>query len=229
MNRHTEALSRLRKQRPNHRSARWSALALALLTAGSWIAGDFGADSMLSERRLANMQRFLLELWPHPLQPGSFDISVLLLWVRDLMGEKGDRGHCDDTGYFGRRHLSGGLRRGDSGFGRRSNPGNAVPVSASLTTAGLAGAALLERNCCGVPAFHDLRPRHSRVYLGISAAGYPRTHLLATGPGSGDPQHGHPGPSGSRGGGKHGIPPPGNASPPWEPPDANWCLRRYFL
>ena len=89
MSRHTEALTRLSKQRPSHRSARWSAWALVLLAAGSWIAGDFGADSMLSERRLANMQRFLLELWPHPLQPDSFDISVLLLWVRDLMGEKG--------------------------------------------------------------------------------------------------------------------------------------------
>ena len=89
MSRHTEALTRLSKQRPSHRSARWSALALTLLAAGSWIAGDFGADSMLSERRLANMQRFLLELRPHPLQTGSFDISILLLWVRDLMGEKG--------------------------------------------------------------------------------------------------------------------------------------------
>ena len=89
MNRHTDAPARLRRERPTDWTARLSLLALLALGIGPWIVGDFGAGAMFSERRLENLQNFLRELWPYPLQAAPFERHILLQWVHDQMRDKG--------------------------------------------------------------------------------------------------------------------------------------------
>lgn len=89
MNRPEQAVERLRRQRPKDWVARGSGLALLVLGAGSWIVGDFGATALFSQRRLDNLQNFLRELWPYPLQSAPFDLGVLLAWLGELMRDKG--------------------------------------------------------------------------------------------------------------------------------------------
>tara|TARA_E500000331_G_scaffold357994_2_gene422110 strand:+ start:3169 stop:4044 length:876 start_codon:yes stop_codon:yes gene_type:complete len=82
-----EDLDRLYQERPKNRLVRLSLFAMAALIVGTWIWGDFvettGSD------RLANVERFLHELRPYPLQDRSFDVSVALTWSGELMEEKG--------------------------------------------------------------------------------------------------------------------------------------------
>jgi phosphonate transport system permease protein len=89
MSGHADALARLNRDRPRGWTARTSFAALLALAVGSWIIGDFGVGAMFSERRLANLQSFLRELRPYPLQSAPFDSQVLLTWAQDVMTEKG--------------------------------------------------------------------------------------------------------------------------------------------
>jgi len=89
MNGNREELDRLRRERPRNRAARWSVLALAAVVGVSWIIGDFGMDVLFTARRWQNLQRFLGELWPYPLQDAPFDAGVLFSWARALLAEKG--------------------------------------------------------------------------------------------------------------------------------------------
>lgn len=89
MNPHADILARLKRERPKSWASRLSVLALLALGIGSWVVGDFGATAMFSERRLANLQNFLRELWPYPLQASPFDAPVLLQWMQNVMREKG--------------------------------------------------------------------------------------------------------------------------------------------
>lgn len=78
---------RLRRQRPRRRYLRFSAGALTLLMAYCWVAGNFRAD-LFSARRLRNLQRFLGELRPYPLQGREFDAAVAMGWALDLLRER---------------------------------------------------------------------------------------------------------------------------------------------
>jgi phosphonate transport system permease protein len=89
MNTSSETVDRLKRERPKSWALRLSGLALLGLGSGSWIAGDFGVTEMFSERRWTNLQNFLRELWPYPLQSAPFDTQVLTHWITDLMRTKG--------------------------------------------------------------------------------------------------------------------------------------------
>lgn len=82
-------IRRLFKARPRSSFVRWSCGIFAALVVLSWIAGDFSLGDLLSERRLANSQRFLQELRPYPLQGAPFDLGVAVTWVQGKMAEHG--------------------------------------------------------------------------------------------------------------------------------------------
>jgi len=77
------------RRRPRNRFARWSALALAVLAAYCWLAGDFGFADLLTDRRVGNLRRFLGELRPYPLQRVDFDLGVALAWAAGVLRERG--------------------------------------------------------------------------------------------------------------------------------------------
>ena len=85
----TEASGRLQLERPKDWATRLSLLTLFALAVGSWIIGDFGVGTMLSERRMTNLRNFVSELKPYPLQSAPFDWQVLKEWLVTLMREKG--------------------------------------------------------------------------------------------------------------------------------------------
>lgn len=62
---------------------------MALITALSWWAGDFNLINWLTARRLANLDRFLGELRPWPLQNEAGTASDVLNWAGNLWAAKG--------------------------------------------------------------------------------------------------------------------------------------------
>lgn len=91
-----QAVRRLRREAPRDRWLRWSVVALGLLALYAWRVGEFSPGAWLTEHRLANLERFLGELLPYPLQGRAdwswADWGVLAHWVVDLMAEKGATG-----------------------------------------------------------------------------------------------------------------------------------------
>jgi phosphonate transport system permease protein len=85
----TEGIRELRRRRPRSRFVRWSALGLALLVALSWADVIASSASFLTARRLANLNRFLGEIRPHPLQGRDFDLGVATRWIGDFIGRRG--------------------------------------------------------------------------------------------------------------------------------------------
>lgn len=83
------AVRRLRRERPRSLLVRWTAGLLGALVAGSWWAGDFDPGSFASERRLRNLERFLGEIRPFPLQGREFDWPTALHWAGGVFSEKG--------------------------------------------------------------------------------------------------------------------------------------------
>ncbi|RMH18239.1 MAG: ABC transporter permease subunit [Acidobacteria bacterium] len=83
------AIRRLYRQRPRSRFLRLSAALLLALVAYAWLGGDFGAGGMLSPRRLANVERFLGEIRPFPLQGRDFEPAIFVRWLGEVMAEKG--------------------------------------------------------------------------------------------------------------------------------------------
>ena len=82
-----EDLDRLYHERPKNHLVRLSLLAMIALIAGTWIFGNFLETG--NTNRLANVERFLNELRPYPLQDRNFDLSIALSWSSDLIDEKG--------------------------------------------------------------------------------------------------------------------------------------------
>ncbi|MEM7050074.1 MAG: ABC transporter permease subunit [Acidobacteriota bacterium] len=82
-------IRRLHRQRPRSLLLRISGLALAALTALAWIVGDFSLGAFLAPRRRANLERFLGELVPHPLQGRDFDLGLAASWVGEMMATHG--------------------------------------------------------------------------------------------------------------------------------------------
>jgi phosphonate transport system permease protein len=80
-----KSLDALYRSRPRSRLLRWSSFLFAALVAYAWFAGDLEVDDLFSERRLANLRRFVHEeLWPHPLLGKPFDAHALWEWMREL-------------------------------------------------------------------------------------------------------------------------------------------------
>ena len=82
-------IRRLHRRRPRSRFARWSGAALCALVIFSWWTGDFSPGDLFSERRLANLERFLGELRPYPLQGRDFDVRVAASWAGEVLRERG--------------------------------------------------------------------------------------------------------------------------------------------
>ncbi len=79
----------LYRRRPRSPFARWSAVLLAALAAYSWLSGEFRPGELLSQRRLANLERFLGELVPYPLQGREFDLGVAARWAGEVLETRG--------------------------------------------------------------------------------------------------------------------------------------------
>ena len=92
MNRSEREIRQLYLQRPRSRFVRWSVLLMLLLVAGAWTLGDFSLEGLLSARRLENLQRFIGELRPYPLQGKPFDWGVALDWSGRMLEGKGAQG-----------------------------------------------------------------------------------------------------------------------------------------
>ncbi|MEE8526087.1 MAG: ABC transporter permease subunit [Thermoanaerobaculia bacterium] len=86
-------IHRLHRKRPRSRFARWSGLALVVLAVYAWSSDDLKSGDLFSERRLANLQRFLGELLPYPLQEQDLGLwqsaSVTVEWAVEALSTKG--------------------------------------------------------------------------------------------------------------------------------------------
>ncbi len=79
----------LARARPRSRFLRLSFLFMAAFAAYSWTSGEFALADIFSERRLANLERFLHEVRPFPLQGRPFDLGEAWAWAIVLLSEKG--------------------------------------------------------------------------------------------------------------------------------------------
>jgi phosphonate transport system permease protein len=79
---------RLRNERPRRHFLRTSGIAFGLLVLYAWTLGGLGTADYLTERRLANLERFLGELRPYPLQGKPWDGGVAAAWAFDLFVER---------------------------------------------------------------------------------------------------------------------------------------------
>ena len=77
-------IRRLYRKRPRSRFVRWSGLALAALVVLAWSSRGLRPSDFFTERRMANLERFLGELRPYPLQGKEFDVSVALSWAGEV-------------------------------------------------------------------------------------------------------------------------------------------------
>ena len=84
-----ETIRDLHRRRPRSMFLRVSGAAVMALVLVSWWSGDFAADQLLSPRRIKNLQRFMSELRPYPLQGRPFDIAVAWGWAHHLLSDRG--------------------------------------------------------------------------------------------------------------------------------------------
>ena len=93
MTEHIARIQELREQRPRSRALRWSILGLGLLAAYSWIwglaSGEVRFGDTFSARRMRNLDRFLGEIRPYPLQGKEFDFGVALDWMWERLATPG--------------------------------------------------------------------------------------------------------------------------------------------
>lgn len=86
-------IDRLYRSRTRSRFARWSGLAFLALVALAWSSPALRPGDFLTERRLANLRRFLGELRPYPLQDGEFGVGqslrVAWRWALEILTERG--------------------------------------------------------------------------------------------------------------------------------------------
>jgi phosphonate transport system permease protein len=85
-------IRQLSRERSRSQFISWSVAAFAALVVYAWVAGGFSLDDLFAERRLMNLQRFLRELKPYPLQYREWNWSVVWEWTAVLMASKGWQG-----------------------------------------------------------------------------------------------------------------------------------------
>ena len=88
------AIHQLFEQRPRSRFVRWSLAVLATLAIWAWSDHKLWPEDFLSERRMANLERFLNELRPYPLQIAEADdnldsLTIASSWSLELFTTKG--------------------------------------------------------------------------------------------------------------------------------------------
>ena len=77
-------VARLHASRPRSAYLRWSSMGAGLLTAWAWWAGGFDARDLLSAQRLHNLERFVGEVRPYPLQGKAWDWGVAWDWTSTM-------------------------------------------------------------------------------------------------------------------------------------------------
>lgn len=77
-------LKRLHRDRPRRPFVVWSLRAFALVIAASWFFGDFDLARYFDAQRTANLQRFLGEIRPWPLQDAPWNWATAFDWAGDL-------------------------------------------------------------------------------------------------------------------------------------------------
>jgi phosphonate transport system permease protein len=83
-------IRRLWANRPRSAFVRGSAIALVALAAYAWLFGDLSPADLFSERRLANLRRFLeRDAMPVPLREAGFTWGGLLEWAGEIVAERG--------------------------------------------------------------------------------------------------------------------------------------------
>ncbi len=78
-----DVLRQLYRDRPRRPFVIWSVRAFLLLIAASWMWGDFHPGKFFDDRRAANLERFLGEIRPWPLQGQEWDWGVAANWAWD--------------------------------------------------------------------------------------------------------------------------------------------------
>jgi len=82
-----DAIRELRRKRPRNRFARWSGIALLALAAFSWTRPELQLDQLFRERSSRNLERFLGEVRPYPLQGKAWDGDVFGRWLSNLLDD----------------------------------------------------------------------------------------------------------------------------------------------
>ncbi|MEM7202814.1 MAG: ABC transporter permease subunit [Planctomycetota bacterium] len=83
------SVDQLRRGRPRDHWVRGSLWAFAAILLAPWVCGVFDFADAFTDRRAANLQRFLQQLWPFPLQGVPWDSAVAWTWVTTLWHERG--------------------------------------------------------------------------------------------------------------------------------------------
>jgi len=82
-------IRRLHRERPRSRFVRASGYLLGLLVVLAWSNAELWPGDLLSERRMQNLERFLGELRPYPLQGRDFDLAIAASWAGEILSERG--------------------------------------------------------------------------------------------------------------------------------------------
>ena len=82
-------IRQLHLQRPRNRFIRYSIGLMLAVIVLSWVLGDFFTGEVFNERRLQNLQRFLSELVPYPLQGRAFDWGIASDWAQNILAAHG--------------------------------------------------------------------------------------------------------------------------------------------
>jgi phosphonate transport system permease protein len=186
----TEGIRELRRRRPRSRFVRWSALGLALLVALSWADVIASSASFLTARRLANLNRFLGEIRPHPLQGRDFDLGVATRWIGDFIGRRGGEAMATTLAIsVAAVVLAGALGLAASFLGAR-NLASPEPFAFAPRPPGALRRALWTGITSVTRSVFVLSRAMPEYLHGVPAARRPRTDGLDRGAGAGDPQLG---------------------------------------
>ncbi len=82
-------IQRLHRQRPRRVFVTWSLRVMVVIVGLSWWAGNFHLAGWLTDRRLANLQRFMGELRPYPVQQEGWSLSSVWDWSAKLWSHGG--------------------------------------------------------------------------------------------------------------------------------------------
>ncbi|NNE44826.1 MAG: ABC transporter permease subunit [Gemmatimonadetes bacterium] len=77
----------LKRQRPRRPLVTGSILFLGGLCAAPWIRGTLAADPLWTDRTATNLQRFLTEIRPYPLQGRPWDPEIYAAWLAGTFGD----------------------------------------------------------------------------------------------------------------------------------------------
>ena len=78
-----KTVEQLRRERPRSRVVRISVVVIAVLVVVSWCCGGLDFGSMSTEDARSNLDRFLTEIRPYPLQNAEWDWGIAAQWFAE--------------------------------------------------------------------------------------------------------------------------------------------------